>query len=225
MAKTIRLNIENAKSDSSIINELHISAKKYSLYENCKILYIYRGKKIDSEYKCYEVLFGEENFIHLTVFAKSKIGAKDFYRKCKEGTIKIGEVNFKENRKVTSAKLDVLPMLLDHTSVKIFQMGQKNLITESVNFEVGIGNNSGIIGFDRRFSKIAVPVTVLKRPIRDYVSNPENVVAILMKNRSDKFYHTIISTVSKGIKIDELPEFIKKKIDSSIIEQELLKRV
>lgn len=42
MAKTIRLNIETAKSDSSIINELHISAKKYSLYENCKILYIYR---------------------------------------------------------------------------------------------------------------------------------------------------------------------------------------
>lgn len=39
---------------------------------------------------------------------------------------------------------------------------------------------SGIMGFDQRRGKpfLPVPVTVMKRPITDYVSKPENVIAV-----------------------------------------------
>ena len=97
-------------------------------------------------------------------------------------------------------------------------MGSADLIKEKNKFEIGIGNNSGIMGFDRRksFQTLPIPVTVMKRPLTDYVSNPENVVAILMKDKNAKFYDTVIGCVSKGILIDELPKHIQSKISKKI---------
>lgn len=225
MGKTIRLNQQTARSDSELVKALHLSALKYSRYAGKKLLYIFRSSGKISPYEDYEVYFGRENFMHLAGFKKGVISASEFFDKCFEGKIELGEVLFKENRKAASAKLDVLPTLLDYRHVKIYKMGKTDLITEKNKFEVGLGNCTGIIGFDRRSDAPALPVptTVMKRSILDYVSKPKNVVAILMKNNSENYYNFVIGSVAAGIKREELPTDIAKKI-SAELETILLKK-
>lgn len=118
MGKQIRLNQEYAKTDKEILKELHVSALKYNLYAEHKLLFIYRGKSDGLQYKDYEVYFGKENFIHLVGFERDKIGAYDFYEKCKLETLQLHEVKFKESRKAASAKLDAIQNLLDYKYIR-----------------------------------------------------------------------------------------------------------
>lgn len=215
MKNQIRLNHEQAKSDAELTKALHLAAVKYSQYAEHKVLYIYRaGNKPDIPYKYYEVFFGKENFIHLAGFKRDKISASTFFEHCFHGAVQLNLVQFKESRKAASAKLDALPKVLDYRYAKIYKMGTADLITEKNNFEVGIGNQNGILGFDNRLPapSLPVPVTVMKRPITDYVSHPENVVAILMKKKNDMYYNTLIGCVSKGFPYEELPIAIQRKI-------------
>lgn len=218
MGKQIRLNQERAKTDAELIRELHASALKYDTYANKKLLYIYRASGKNSPYESYEVFFGKENFMHLAGFKKRKIGATDFYSKCLLGTLHLYEAEFKESRKASSAKLDALQTLLDYRHVKIYKIGDADLIREKNRFETGLGNYFGIIGFDRRKQPPAlpVPVTVMKRSISDYVSCPKNVIAILMKDSGSRLYDTVVGCVSDGIKMSSLPEDIRAKIDPSL---------
>ena len=216
--KQIRLNRESAKSDLELLKALHLSAQKYGQYEGKKLLYIIRSSGKEAHYEDYEVYFGKENFMHLTGFKKGKINAAEFFKKCLMDDIDLREVFFKENRKASSAKLDVLPVLLDYRYVKIYKMGDADLIREKNKFEVGLGNTIGIMGFDHRVPAPALPVptTVMKRSILDYVSRPKNVVAILLKKNDEKYYRHVVGTVASGIKREELPQHIANKIDARL---------
>lgn len=219
MGRQIRLNQETAKSDSELLKALHLSAQKYGQYAGKKLLYIFRSSRKEALYEDYEVYFGKENFMHLAGFRKGKISAAEFFEKCLKDEIELSEVFFKENRKSSSAKLDVLPILLDYRHVKIYKMGDANLITEKNKFEIGLGNREGIMGFDHRVAAPALPVptTAMKRSILDYVSKPKNVVAILMKENNEKYYNYVVGSVSSGIKREELPLYIANKIDEELV--------
>ena len=56
----------------------------------------------------------------------------------------------------------------------------------------------------------------MKRPITDYVANPENVLAILMKESNSKYYDTIIGCVSQGLLLEDLPRHIQRKISKDL---------
>ena len=105
---TIRLNHETAKTDREILFLLYEAAQEYNVYVNKKLLFIFREKKQDAPYECYEVFYGKENFIHLAGFKRKKIDAKVFFDKCLSRSVSLHEVDFKENRKATSSKLDIL---------------------------------------------------------------------------------------------------------------------
>ena len=81
--------------------------------------------------------------------------------------------------------MNAIQTLLDFRHCKIYRMGLVGLISEKNKFEVGLGNNEGSIGFDKRKKEPAlpIPVIVMKRPITDYVSKPSSVVAVLMKEK------------------------------------------
>ena len=160
MSKSIRLNQQHAKTDAELLNALHASAKKYSMFADNKLLYIYRANTKNAPYKCYEVFFGRDNFIHLVGFKRDKINATQFFEKCNSQTIQLHEATFKENRKAASAKLEAIEQLLDYRHVKIYKIGNADLIKEKNKFEVGLGNASGIIGFDRRKPLPALPIPV-----------------------------------------------------------------
>lgn len=218
MSPPIRLNQERAKTDVEILSALHLSAQKYMQYANHKLLYIYRANKKEAPYEDYEVFFGPENFIHLVGFKRAKINAIEFLNKCNSGTLQLHEVLFKESRKSTSSKLDAIVQLLDYRHAKIYKIGNADLITEKNQFEIGVGNYAGIIGFDQRKPRPAlpVPVTILKRPITDYVSKPENVLAILSKDKNDKYYSTVVGCVSKALEVNDLPKHIQAKINPDL---------
>ena len=59
---------------------------------------------------------------------------------------------------------------------------------------------------------LPIPVTVVKRQITDYVSNPQNVVAVLMKDPSEGFYNTLVGCVKRGLSMESLPKEIRRKI-------------
>lgn len=80
MSKSIRLNQQHAKTDAELLNALHASAKKYSMFADNKLLYIYRANTKNAPYKCYEVFFGRDNFIHLVEFKRDKINATQFLK-------------------------------------------------------------------------------------------------------------------------------------------------
>lgn len=219
MGRKIRLNAEESFNDERLLVELKKSAERYNRYTNKKILFIYRkDMKSSSEYMCYEVFFGEENFIHLAGFQSDKIDASTFFTKCLLGTLSPKELTFKESRKAASSKLSILPELLDYQYVKLYMIGKKDLETLKNKFEVGLGNCQGIIGFDKRnlYPPVPIPVTAMKRPLQDYVSNPMRIVTILMKNKTDDYYNTVLACVSSGIEVSDLPKYILQKIDGSL---------
>lgn len=223
MGRQIRLNREYAKTDAELLCDLYAAAGKYQLYVNKKILYIYRSNRKDAPYESYEVFFGKENFMHLAGFKKRIIGAAEFYDRCLFHTLRICDVEFKESRKAASAKLDVLKMLLDYRHVKIYKAGEADLVREKNRFETGIGNAGGILGFDRRKQPPAlpVPVTVMKRPLTDYVSQPKNVIAVLIKNSNSDYYGEVVGCVANGIKENVLPGEIQAKIMPSLLKDKI----
>lgn len=219
MGREVRLSAEESFDDARLLVELKKSAERYNKYVNKKVLFIYRkDMKPSSEYMCYEVFFGDDNFMHLAGFQRDKINASTFYEKCALGTISTAELNFKESRKAASSKLSILPELLDYQYVKLYRIGKKDLVTLKNKFEIGLGNDRGIIGFDKRnsYPPIPRPITVMKRPIQEYVSNPMKIIAILMKNDTDISYNTVVTCTSTGVEVSELPKYIAKKIDISL---------
>lgn len=95
-------------------------------------------------------------------------------------------------------------------------MGVHNKITINNQFEMAMGNNKGVLGFDKRKKgMIPVPVTMLNGIIGDYATDYSNVIAVLVKNSSEKRFREVVGCVTKGIAVSDLPASIKDKIDFS----------
>lgn len=217
-----RISQEPAKTNDVINKELFQSAQKYSMCAGNAVLFIYRDNKPGIPFEHYEAFFGKRNFIHLTGFKRksepNSTSATQFYNHCLNGTINIKKFDFTDGRKSTSGKLGALPDLLDFANVKLFKMGSSDLISLKNQFEIGLGNSRGIIGFDRRMDEpyLPVPVTVMNRSILEFVSKPQNVVAILMRKPGETYYDTLIGCINNGLLVSDLPVEIQKKLSPSL---------
>ena len=211
-------NSVRVKSDEEIKNLLCKSANAYELICDKEVMFIYRKNKVDAEYKYYIVNCKKENFIHLVGCTGNKyVDAESFYEECLnhlEKPLEKDHITYKESKKTASAKLEVFPSLFDYKGVKAYRMGVHNKITLNNKFEMAMGNNKGVLGFDKRKDgMIPVPVTMLNGIIGDYVTDYANVIAVLVKNSGEKRFKQVIGCVSKGIAVAELPVAIKDKID------------
>ena len=221
----IRISQQPAKTNEQLKRDLISSAALYSSFAEKKVLFVYRENRDGAPYEGYEVFFGKENFIHLTGFKRkpevNSPSAKSFYQHRLAGTIKVKMFMFSDSRQSASGKLDVLPGLLDYKNVKLYKFGEADLITLKNKFEVAIGSVRGIMGFDRRSKEhdVAVPVTVMNRPLNDFVSHPFNVVSIFSKDEHADYYDTLIGTISRRLRLSDLPDHIKKMILPSLMEQ------
>ena len=210
------------KSDEEIKELLCKSANAYSLICDKTVMFIYRKNKDDAEYRYYIVNCKKENFIHLVgCTVNNFVNARQFYDEClnhsSETPIIWEHVTFKESKKTASAKLEVFPSLFDYKGVKAYRMGIHNKITLNNQFEMALGNNRGVLGFDKRKEHmIPVPVTMLNGIIGDYVTDYSNVIAVLVKNVSDKKFKDVIGCVTRGIMVSDLPASIKDKIDYNV---------
>lgn len=75
------------------------------------------------------------------------------------------------------------------------------------------------MGFDKRTSTLPVPVTVIKRPLTEFVSKPQKVVAVFSKGRYDVFYETLIGGPRKGLSLSLLPNRVRQKLSPDLPEE------
>ena len=208
------------KSDEEIKDLLCKSANAYSLICDKEVMFIYRKNSPEAEYKYYIANCKKENFIHLVgCKVNNYVSAEAFYDEClnhMEKPIEKEHITYKESKKTTSAKLEVFPSMFDYKGVKAYRMGAHNKITIKNTFEMAMGNNKGVLGFDKRKeSMIPVPVTMLNGIIGDYATDYSNVIAVLVKDGSEKRFRQVVGCVTKGIAVSDLPPAIRDKIDFS----------
>lgn len=124
------------------------------------------------------------------------------------------------------SKVSVLNQLLDLKNSKCYKIGEKDLVTKNNDFEMAIGNSSGVVGYDHRISlkgtnivdktKLPMPTTLITTPITQLVSKPEKIIFILQRNLDEEKYGKIFFEIKKDLLQEEyylLPEQIRQHIN------------
>lgn len=208
------MNIYNNKllSDEALVRKVRMAAKIYKQYAEKDVLIVYAKSK-RGPFATYEFHAGSENFQHLAGI-KSPKGAEVFFNRCLDEKVKLNrnEIVPKENIKVTSAKIDVLPVAIDLTKAKAYRFGEKDLSTFVNSFEMAMGNTQCVMGFDKRSSKLPVPVTVMDRSIYEFCTEVYSIALIMLKSTTEKKYSKIFYEVTKNIieKADFDTEILEK---------------
>lgn len=224
MARRIILENQHVKQDTELLSDLHKAALIFSEYADHNLLFIYSGGK-GKVPECYEVHYGSEHFMHLSGFrarrdAPKHISAKNFFKLCCEDELKEMDwkryFEFTESRKESSGKLDALLNLFDYCHIKIYKIGPKSVTTSLNKFEIGIGNQNVILGFDKREYFLPIPVTAMKRALSDFTFVQKNIIAVLKKKDAHKRYSEVVDCIASGIERESLPEEIRCKISEEV---------
>lgn len=203
-------------------------AKIYSKYAESALLLIFGGGK-NKPYEAYEVFAHKYNFMHLAGVKSQTLGAAEFYQACLEGKIKREDCSPVHSVSNMYSKVSVLNQLLDLKNSKCYKIGEKDLVTKNNDFEMAIGNSSGVVGYDHRISlkgtnivdktKLPMPTTLITTPITQLVSKPEKIIFILQRNLDEEKYGKIFFEIKKGLLQEEhylLPEQIRQHINPII---------
>lgn len=214
-------------SETALLQYLKKGADLYLGYAETDLLFIFRQSKQDL-YDFYEIHFGEENFMHLAGIQSETIRAKDFLGVCASGTVKMEDCKPKHSINNRNSKIMLLDQLLDFQHSQCYKIGEKDLVTKDNDFEMAIGNASGVVGFDPRVSikgskeidknHLPIPLTLLTNPITSYCSNPQKIMFILQKMEKDTYYNTIFYEIKKGLLKSEIGQFsheLRQKIEKT----------
>lgn len=185
--------------DNVLIKNLRKAAEIYKDYVDKDILIVYAEGK-NRSFHTYEFHAGAENFQHLAG-VKSPQGAVWFFNKCLDDKNKIQRKDIvpRENIKITSAKIGVLPDAIDLKKSKAYKFGKKDLLTLNIEFEVALGNSSNIMGLDKRKGRLPIPVTVMDRSLYDFCSKASRISLIMTKDKGDDKYKDVFYEITKGI--------------------------
>lgn len=179
------MNIYNNRilSDDELVRKVRMAAKIYKQYVEQDVLIVYAKSK-RGPFATYEFHAGSENFQHLAG-VKSPKGAKVFFDRCLDENVKLtrDEIVPKDNIKVTSAKIDVLPVAIDLTKAKAYRFGEKDLITLLNSFEMAIGNIQ----------------CVMDRSIYEFCTEVYSISLIMLKSTTEKKYSRVFYEITKNI--------------------------
>lgn len=231
---SIRISSTPRYDEPQMLAQIKKAALAYKKIAETTLMFIYRESKF-SPYCAYEVFYGSINFMHLLGIKSRTLKALEFYKTCLgdgDRVLKKEDCSPVHDMKTLYNKISVIDMLLDFKNCKCYRIGKKDLVTRDNDFEMAIGNNSGIIGYDPRISirgsrKVdmsspCIPTTLLNKPIHDYCSKPNKIVFVLQKSSCDKKYSTIFFEIKKGLFKEIFPSFpedIKKLIDDRLVSQ------
>lgn len=211
-------------SEESMLLHLKKGADLYLEYADSDLLVIYKQSKMDS-YKFYEISFAKRNFMHLAGIRSKTIKAEKFLDACAKGIVEAKDCTPTHSISNMYSKISVLEQLLDLRHSKCYKIGEKNLVTRVNDFEMAIGNASGVVGYDKRISQkgskqidrgcLAIPTTLLTNPITDYSSKPQKIIFILQKAKRDTYYKEIFFEIKQGL--------LKK--EENLFSEELLEKI
>lgn len=229
----MKYQVQNAPylSEFDVLQCLKKGADLYLEYAETDLLFIFRQSK-QAPYDFYEIHFGIENFMHLAGIQSETIRAKNFLNACANGKVKIGDCKPRHSVSNRNSKVMLLGQLLDFRHSKCYKIGEKDLVTKDNDFEMAIGNTSGVVGFDPRVSKkgskeidkkhLPIPITLLTNPITSYSSRLQKIMFILKRTEKDTYYNTIFYEIKNGLLKSEAGQFpheLQQKIDEKLYDE------
>ena len=120
--------------------------------------------------------------MHLVGIKSKTLTASGFYRRCFDGTITFDDCAPSHDPSNRNAHIFSLPKMMNFSECRIYNIAEKNTSTIQNDFQIACGNQTGIIGFDYRGSlkcdNIAIPTTLLNRPLGDYCSEPKRILFV-----------------------------------------------
>ncbi len=175
-----------------IINHLHIAAKSYAPYSDKTLVFVYQ-KNTKSNCEVLYVRFGTENYMHLVGVRSKTLTASEFYQSCLNESVSFVDCTPSHDPSNRNARILLLPKMMSFSDCKIYNIAEKDISTLQNDFQIASGNQSGIIGFDYRETAqkdIAIPTTLLDRPMSDYCTDPKRILFVFEQTTSGS-YETI----------------------------------
>lgn len=173
---------------------------------NRNLLIIYRDRS-DHTLHDIEITFYERNYQHLTglelVDAQGHVirgQSVNFYRKCAENRLSTKEIRFRADG-TAQLKLTALPFLMDLTKITRIA-GDYNWRQPYLKVDKVLGGVNFCLGLSRSGGTY-VPSSALLKDIKKLSDNTSQVLAILEKNCSEKFY-TKLRYTARGVDFSSL---------------------
>lgn len=173
-----------------VITYLIAAAKVYAQYVDRILVFIYQ-KNIKSNCETLKVRFGQENFMHLVGIRIKTLTAAEFYQACISENISFDDCTPSHDPSNRNTRILLLPKMMMFSECKIYNIAEKDVSTLQNDFQIASGNQSGIIGFDYReglmSADVAVPTTLLNRPLTDYCTEPKRILFVFEMTSSEKY--------------------------------------
>ena len=159
--------------------------------ENKTLLFVSRNK--DNDIFCFEFLFLNHHYMHLTGVKPPKNGngslaSKDFYRKCLMHKLSENDFDFADDG-TTHMKLNVLPSVvcknLSAAMIGDYNQSKPRLYTEKL-----VGGVHACVGFKAVAGKY-IPNTLIADDIRNNSSETLRIIAVCRKDKNDNKYYEI----------------------------------
>ena len=182
-------------------------AKHYQQKLLNKTFMIISRERRDNTVRYIEVVFHERNYQHLTGVALVdcegtvlRNQSVNFYRKCIENKLGIGEFRFKLDG-TTHLKLAALPVLVDITKITKIT-GDYNHAHPYLFVDKLVGGVNFCLGLSKE-DDLYVPSSALLEDIKKLTDTPSQVLAILEKEMDEELY-TVVKHAAKGMNLNNL---------------------
>ena len=186
------------RTKEEAIKVIYTCAQMYkeNLSNKCVLYVTAEGKRATS----FESLFLPQNFKHLTG-VRSRLSGADFFGLVLRNKLSPSEIELADDG-TTDLKLDILPQLMNiHKTARMvgdYDHSRSLFIADKV-----AGTITAAMGFIHSMNYY-LPKSALKSDVRDITlkATRHRVIAILVKNRSDKLYNEL-TYIAKDMSIED----------------------
>lgn len=222
VGESIVMIINSKLSDQQLLNAIYSAAKEYSNLLNHEYLII--GKNKNSDYFWFQCRFEKKNFMHLLGIKSRSLTANEFYDLCDQYnhntgtgiTIKDCTPSRNHSRITINEKCSCYTELLRIKNAKNMKVGNKNKISELVDFTYAYGGTA-TLGFQKfKNDNSSYPITLIPKSIDNFSTQKYKIIFILEKSITEFKYKNIIMEIKQGLFYDlyvELPYDLKYLID------------
>lgn len=215
--------INKSLRDNNLLQKIYKSANQYSEICNRDFLYLCFNKTDINKTEIYQARYEPKHFMHLCGINSQTLSPTDFYINSLNNNLTINDCTSAYNHSVSqiSEKVSILYDLLNVKNMKMFKADSPNIQPPKAEFDVGIGNDVGFIGYRYdKYIKKFLPVTNMPQQLTKYCFDPQKISMVMSKEFDEKYFKKIEFEISKNLleKIDTQYYYILSSfIDYSVL--------
>lgn len=188
--------------DNQLLQQIYRSATLYSKMCDKDFLYLCINKKDINQTEIYHAHYESKHFMHLCGIDSKTLSAIDFYNNSLSCSLTINDCTGAYDHSISqiSEKVSILSDLLDVKNMKMFNADDPNIQPQKAEFDIGIGNDTGFIGYryDKYIKKL-LPVTNMPQPLTKYCFDPQKISMVMSKKPDDKLFSKTEFEISKDL--------------------------